>query len=29
MNFKKTFVALGLCATLVLSGCGMSKTGKA
>lgn len=28
MNFKKTFVALGLCATLVLSSCGMSKTGK-
>lgn len=28
MNFKKTFVALGLCATLLLSGCGMSKTGK-
>lgn len=28
MNMKKTFVALGLCATLVLSSCGMSKTGK-
>lgn len=28
MNFKKSFVALGLCATLMLSGCGMSKTGK-
>lgn len=28
MNLKKSFVALGLCATLLLSSCGMSKTGK-
>lgn len=28
MNLKKTFVAVGLCATLLLSGCGMNNTGK-
>lgn len=28
MNCKKTCVALGLCATLMLSGCGMNNTGK-
>lgn len=28
MDLKKTFVAVGLCATLLLSGCGMNNTGK-
>lgn len=28
MNIKKTFVAAGLCATLLLSSCGMNNTGK-